>query len=161
MWSIVIRKVDENNEPKLVVYLKSSKPLGTPTQSMDVSLDINLYTRAYHRPSAHLNKDNQLEEQHGTQICTWNALKLTDEEKKQEGKPRIIQDAKLKRQKLRVRIKAKVNKTGFLHGDFMRGTNTPNEAKFVVGDTNFYVPKKHFDKLPPSIQYAHQPGSRY
>ncbi|CAL2048109.1 unnamed protein product [Caenorhabditis brenneri] len=69
--SIVIRRVDENNEPKLVVYLKSSNPLGTPTQSMDVSLDINLYTRAYHRPSAHLNKDNQLEEQHGTQICTW------------------------------------------------------------------------------------------
>ncbi|EGT37487.1 hypothetical protein CAEBREN_24417 [Caenorhabditis brenneri] len=177
MWSIVIRRIEENNEPKLVVYLKSRKPDGTPAQSMDISMDIKLFTRSYHRPSAHLDvrfNDDKLEELHGTTLCNWEALKLTDEEEKKVGKPKIIPDAELKRLKLRkhigkpqfvvhcphaVRIKVNVNKTAFLYGDFMRGTNTPNETKFVVGDTNFYVPKKHFDKLPELFQCAQQPGS--
>ncbi|CAL2034208.1 unnamed protein product [Caenorhabditis brenneri] len=179
MWSIVLKRIDENNEPKLVIYLKSRKPNETPAQYMDVSMDIKLFTRSYYRPSAHLNarfNDDQLEELHGTTLCNWEALKLTDEEEKKVGKPKIIPDAELKRLKLRkhigkpqfvvhcphaVRIKVNVNKTAFLYGDFMRGTNTPNEAKFVVGDTNFYVSHKHFNELPPSIQFAQLPGSKF
>ncbi|CAL2052688.1 unnamed protein product [Caenorhabditis brenneri] len=159
LWSILIKKSANPQNPSLRVFLRCRNTTGVPPQQMDVSLNFQYWGYSILRKELDLDvrfTGQEAVEDRGGKLCRWKDLKLTRKEYEETQTFPGIPDEQLKKEKLwgaigkeqnknklphAIRISVRIKETELLTDDFLKAVDLAKEHRFGVGSRTFFAPK--------------------